>query len=262
MDKTGAVCAEQMLLAESLKATWACGELLGTGEMCYWERYNELKKQIKELYWDDERGAYIDSFESGKRNITRHANIFALLWDYADSEQRESIIVNVLTNDAVPKISTPYFKFYELEVMCNIGRLEDVSKQIQDYWGGMLELGATTFWEEYDPAVTGLERYGMYGDRYGKSLCHAWGASPIYLLGRYYLGVYPTAAGYDSFVVEPQLGGLEWIKGSVPVNEGTVFVELTQEALEVLSDKEGGIVRMNGQEYPLLKDIPLRLNLK
>jgi hypothetical protein len=262
MDKTGAVCAEQMLLAESLKAAWNCGELLGVGEKCYLERYNELKKQITEMFWDDERGAYIDSFESGKRSITRHANIFALLWDYADREQRESIIKNVLINDAVPKISTPYFKFYELEAMCNIGRLEDVTEQILDYWGGMLELGATAFWEEYDPAVTGLDRYGMYGDRYGKSLCHAWGASPIYLLGRYYLGVYPTAAGYDSFVVEPQLGGLEWIKGTVPVNGGTVSVELTQEALEVVSDKEGGFVRIKGQEYPLLKDVPLKLNLK
>ncbi|XEC97426.1 amylo-alpha-1,6-glucosidase [Paenibacillus tarimensis] len=262
MDKTGAVCAEQILYAESLKAAWACGELLGIGEKCYLERYNELKKRITELYWDDERGAYIDSFESGQRNITRHANIFALLWDYADPKQRESIIINVLFNDAVPKIRTPYFKFYELEVLCKIGRLDDVTKQIQDYWGGMLDLGATAFWEEYDPAVTDLDRYGMYGDRYGKSLCHAWGASPIYLLGRYYLGVYPNEAEYGSYVVEPQLGGLEWIKGTVPVNDGTVFVELTQEALEVVSDTEGGVVRINGREYPLLKDIPFRLNFK
>ena len=262
MDKTGALCAEQILFAESLKATWACGELIGAGESCYLERYNKLKEQIAEFYWDKEQGAYIDSFESGKRNITRHANIFALLWDYADPKQRESIVMNVLANDAVPKISTPYFKFYELEVMCKIGQLEDVTKQTEDYWGGMLQLGATAFWEEYNPAVTGLDQYGMYGDRYGKSLCHAWGASPIYLLGRYYLGVYPTAAGYDAFVVEPQLGGLEWIKGTVPVNGGTVSVELTQEALEVVSDKAGGMVRIKGREYPLQKGIPFRLNLK
>ncbi|MBD0384807.1 alpha-L-rhamnosidase-related protein [Paenibacillus sedimenti] len=261
IDKTGAVCAEQILFAESLKATWACGALLGFGEERYLKRCEQLKRQIKEFFWDEELGAYIDSFESGKRNITRHANIFALLWDYADPQQRESIIMNVLQNDAVLQISTPYFKFYELEVMCMIGQLEYVTRQIQDYWGGMLQLGATTFWEEYNPAVTGLDRYGMYGDRYGKSLCHAWGASPIYLLGRYYLGVYPTSAGYDTFIVEPQLGGFEWIKGTVPVNGGKVTVELTQETLQVVSDKAGGIVRINGQEYPLSKDIPFRLNL-
>lgn len=261
IDKTGAVSAEQMLFAESLKAAWSCGELLGHSEERYLKHYDQLKEQIKASFWDEERGAYIDSFESGKRNITRHANIFALLWGYADTEQRERIIANVLLNDAVPQISTPYFKFYELEVMCNIGRLEYVTDQIQDYWGGMLQLGATTFWEEYNPAVTGLERYGMYGDRYGKSLCHAWGASPVYLLGRYYLGVYSTSEGYDTFVVEPQLGGLEWMKGTVPVNGGTVSVELTQESLQIVTDHAGGTVRIHGQEYPLSKDVPFKMKL-
>ncbi|SFE52833.1 alpha-L-rhamnosidase [Paenibacillus catalpae] len=262
IDKTGAVCAEQMLYAESLKAAWACGELLGAGEERYLASYKQLKSRIDECFWDEELGAYIDSFESGKRNVTRHANIFALLWEFADNEQRESIITNVLLNDEVPRISTPYFKFYELEVMCRIGRLDYVSAQIQSYWGGMIQLDATTFWEEYNPDITGPERLGMYGDRYGKSLCHAWGASPIYLLGRYYFGVYPTSAGYETFAIEPQHGGLEWLKGTIPVNGGTVTVALTQEVLEVISDRAGGTVRMNGLEYPLLKDIPFNLTLK
>ena len=261
IDKIGAVSAEQMLFAESLKATWACGELLGHGEEHYLKRYEKLKQQIIASFWDEELGAYIDSFESGKRNITRHANIFALLWGYVDIEQRERIITNVLLNDSVPQISTPYFKFYELEVMCNIGRLDYVTNQIEEYWGGMLQLGATTFWEEYNAAVTDLERYGMYGDRYGKSLCHAWGASPIYLLGRYYLGVYPTSAGYDTFVVEPQLGGLEWMKGTVPINGGTVSIELTQSTVEIVTDQVGGTVRIHGREYLLSKDIPFILEL-
>lgn len=260
-DRTGAVCAEQMLLAESLKAAWACGELLGIGESAYLTRAEQLKVQINAHFWDEERGAYIDSFESGRRNVTRHANIFAILLGIADVGQRESIIQNVLLNDDIPQISTPYFAFYELEVMCQTGQLERVTKRMEDYWGGMLALGATTFWEEYNPSVTGVERYGMYGDRYGKSLCHAWGASPIYLLGRYYLGVYATSPGYETFVVEPQLGGLERMQGTVPVNGGTVTVEMTSDRLHVVSDKAGGEVRMNGQTYRLQKDVPFELVL-
>lgn len=261
IDKTGAVSAVQMLYAESLKAVWACGELIGAGEDRYLKRYEQLKARINECFWDEERGAYMDSFESGKRNVTRHANIFALLWNLADSKQQESIITNVLLNDEVPQISTPYFKFYELSVMSRIGQLEYVSRQIQDYWGGMMKLDATTFWEEYNPEITGPERLSMYDDRYGKSLCHAWGASPIYVLGRYYLGVYPTSPGYESFVVEPQLGGLEWIKGTVPVNGGTVHVELTQTALEVKTDLAGGVVRISGKDYPLAKDVSFVMSL-
>jgi hypothetical protein len=58
-----------------------------------------------------------------------------------------------------------------------------VLKEMKDYWGGMLKLGATSFWEEYNPQKKGAEHYAMYGREFGKSLCHAWGASPIYLLG-------------------------------------------------------------------------------
>lgn len=256
MDKTGAVCAEQMLLAESLKATWQCGEWLGVGERSYWERYESLKVQIRTSFWNQERGCYIDSFESGNNNVTRHANIFAVLWNYANEDERNKMITNVLLNDEITQIKTPYFKFYELEAMCKIGQLEQVTERITDYWGGLLQLGATTFWEEYDPSVNDPGRLSMYGDKYGKSLCHAWGASPIYLLGRYYLGVYPTSARYESFVVEPSLGGFSWIKGTVPLPDGSVKIELSNDRIEVLTDKDGGVVRIQDQEFPLVKDIP------
>ena len=94
-------------------------------------------------------------------------------------------------------------RFYELEALCAMGEQNYVLKEMKDYWGGMLKLGATSFWEEYNPAKKGAEHYAMYGREFGKSLCHAWGASPIYLLGKYYLGVKPTSAGYATYIVEP-----------------------------------------------------------
>ena len=33
------------------------------------------------------------------------------------------------------------------------------------------------------------EQYDMYGDHFGKSLCHAWAASPIYFLAKYFAGL-------------------------------------------------------------------------
>ena len=85
-----------------------------------------------------------------------------------------------------------------------------------------LNLGATSFWEEYNPAKKGTEHLAMYGRKFGKSLCHAWGASPIYLLGKYYLGVSPTAPGYETYTVQPQLGGLQWMQGKVPTPNGDI----------------------------------------
>ena len=103
----------------------------------------------------------------------------------------------------------------------------------------MLDLGATSFWEKYDPAEKGVAQYAMYGRPFGKSLCHAWGASPIYLLGKYFLGVKPTSPGYKEFLVEPRLGGLKWIDGSVPTNDGSIDVYCDPKQIKVKSSTNG-----------------------
>ena len=151
-----------------------------------------MPKTTNKFFWKEEKGAYIDCYESGKNHISRHANVFAILYDVANEEQKAKIIENVLENDKITKITTPYFEGFELDVMGKIGHFDFIENVIKTYWKGMLDLGATTVWEEYNPNLSGAQHYEMYGNKYGKSLCHAWGASPIYLLGKYYLGVTPT----------------------------------------------------------------------
>ncbi|WP_070040527.1 amylo-alpha-1,6-glucosidase [Robinsoniella peoriensis] len=186
IDKEGVVCAEQILFAKSLEAILLSAEILGIEECGYRERLEKLCRDIDTHFWDENQGAYISSFSSGKKQVTRHANIFAVLYDFADVDKKNKIIKNVIHNEQIPQIVTPYFKFFELDMMGKIGECQYVLDQIRNYWGGMVEKGATTFWETYDPGEDEKERYAMYGDPYGKSLCHAWGASPIYLLGRYF----------------------------------------------------------------------------
>jgi hypothetical protein len=135
--------------------------------------------------------------------------------------------------------------------LCEIGEQTYVREEMLAYWGGMLKLGATSFWEEYDPNATGAEHYRMYGRPYGKSLCHAWGASPIYLLGKYYLGVRPTAPGYAAYVVEPSLGGLDWLEGSVPTPRGSVNVYADGSTIRVRPARDGtGILKFRSAEPP------------
>lgn len=192
LDKEGPLCAEQMLLAACYKAMAAVAAVV-EGSVCtasaeYNGKYVELVKKIDRFYWDNDQSAYMDSFCSGKRHVTRHANIFAVLYGIADPDRQAQIVDSVLLNDNIPAITTPYFKFYELDVLCRMGRYAEVLEQIKAYWGGMLARGAVTFWEEYDPNVPEEEQYNMYGDKFGKSLCHAWAASPIYLLAKYFAG--------------------------------------------------------------------------
>ena len=101
----------------------------------------------------------------------------------------------------------------------------------------------------------------MYHHKYGKSLCHAWGASPIYLLGRYFLGVYPTSVAYETFEIKPNLGGFGFFEGSVPIGDGDVRVSLSKEKLTVFANREGGTLIFGGKRIPLPKNEEITINL-
>src|SRR5699024_4387726 len=148
--------------------------------------------------------------------VLRYANIFAVLFDFVPDWKKELIKKNVILNDSIQAITTPYMKFYALAALCEMGKEKKAVEFVKSYWYGMLDRGATSFWEEFDPKQKGAEQYAMYGRPFGKSLCHAWGANPVYLCGKYLLGITPTSPGYKTYQIAPSLAGLKWIKGEVP----------------------------------------------
>ena len=92
----------------------------------------------------------------------------------------------------------------------------------------------------------------MYGMKYGCSLCHAWGAGPSYLLGRYCLGVYPTSPGYATFAVKPDRGLYKHMEGTVPLPEGgQVSVRMDAHSCTVCATRAGGTLTVRGQDYPI-----------
>jgi hypothetical protein len=135
-----------------------------------------------------------------------------------------------------------------------------MTDMLRSYWGGMLEQGATTFWEEYFPEKSRVENYAMYGKDFGRSLCHAWGASPIYLLGKYALGVRPTSPSYETYEVRPNLMCFGEFEGTVPAAEGTVWVKMTRETVTVRADIAGGTLVLGDKTYPIEKDIELKVD--
>ncbi len=260
MDKDTCICAEQLLLMRALESMSRLAGVIGVDGSGYADRFADLRAKVDAFFWDAEKGAYIDSYHSGKRHVTRHANILALLFGYAQGEKRERILQNVLYNDKVTAIRTPYFKFYELDALCQAGDLPEVTRRMKAYWGAMLEGGATSVWEEYSPDEPMEAQYGMYGDPFGKSQCHAWGASPIYLLGRYYLGVVPTAPGWEAFDVRPDQGDLEWFEGSVPVGRrGEVHIRVQDGVCTACATVDGGTLYWHGKVVKLEKRVVIQL---
>ena len=278
MHKRGTLCFEQILLCKAFQTMHTCAEVLRdnplqnppqgsitTAEYAkdadrYGKLAADLKAKLKPTFWDDSRSAFMHAIEDGRMNcdITAFPNMFAIIYDMVDDNDKRRIMRSVMLNSDIEPITTPYMRFYELEAMCRMGYQERVLPEILGYWGGMIGEGATSFWEKYNPADQGAEHLAMYGRPYGKSLCHAWGASPIYLIGRYFLGVSPTKPGYAEYEVRPVLGGLKRMQGSVPTPFGEVRVKMDATSVSVKSDGGKGILVMGDKRY----DIPVGKELR
>ena len=261
LDKDGPHCAEQILLWQATR----CFKLISnvTHNPCDSAiDEEELREKIYRYYYKEKAGGFIDCFASGKNVINRQQNILALLYDFTDERESKRIVKDILLNDDIPELTTPYFSFFELLAFCNNGYVEIAQQKISSYWGAMVELGATSIWEEYNPASSGNGHYNMYGEPYGKSLCHAWGSGPICFLGKYVAGVCPTSVGYHTFDVQPNPGIYRKFRATVPISGGRAEVEYSDGTISVFTDCDGGTLVWKGKRYPIEKGKRLEIKDK
>lgn len=282
MHKRGTLCFEQILFCKSLETMKLCASILRDNPLDnppqgnittreysadakkYAELSETLYNKLKTIFWDGEHQAFMHAIEDGEMNrqITKFPNMFAIIYDYLSYEEKQTVMKSVMLNPEIEDITTPYMRFYELEALCLMGMQAQVLEEIRSYWGGMINEGATSFWEKYNPQDRGIQHLAMYGRPYGKSLCHAWGASPVYLLGKYYLGVKPTAPGYAEYEIRPVLGGLEWMKGDVPTPFGKIHIEMNSRKITVKSDGGKGSLFIDGKhiDIPVGKELTVDYN--
>ena len=84
----------------------------------------------------------------------------------------------------VKNIATPYMYHHIVEALFEGGLEEEAIQLMKDYWGKMIDLGADTFWEAFDPDQPD---YSPYGSPILNSYCHAWSCTPVYLIHKYIL---------------------------------------------------------------------------
>jgi len=73
--------------------------------------------------------------------------------------------------------ATAYLYHHVAQAMIECGMQREALQLIKKYWGGMVEAGADTFWEAYDPNDS---KFSPYGDVHINSFCHAWSCTPTY----------------------------------------------------------------------------------
>ena len=144
--------------------------------------------------------------------------------------------------------------------MSNMWHTSEALSWMKSYWGGMLENGATSFWEAWDPSWAGddphakLEADDKVG--YNASLSHGWSSGPASWLLERILGIRADAGGYSDIEVHPRLTGLTWIKGSMATPHGAVRVEANEKRVLIVVPRRtachvvlpSGRWLMNGQE--------------
>jgi alpha-L-rhamnosidase len=216
-----------------------------TNANIYEKRAAAIKAAAEKYLYDSATGTY------GPRWQT---NAMAVLSGVAGPETYPSIWKNVLSNVGVRKadaahpnyIITPYYNYYVISAMAMMGHQTEALAWIRQYWGGMIDEGATSFWEAYDPDWykedfhSSLQADNRSG--YFVSLAHGWSSGPTAWLMEELLGIRPTEAGFKTVTIAPNLMGLAWAKGAEPTPHGLLKVDVRQEnTMKVTVDVPEGV---------------------
>lgn len=203
-----------------------------------------LKKNLLKTAWNENKKVWLGNPETPDR-MSRHANFLAVISGLATKDQFEGIY-KILTNDEVASVGTPYMAGFENIALARVGDIQDMINRVKGCWGGMLNQGATTFWEAYEPNQQGKEQYAFYGRPYAKSLCHAWSAGPAAFLPSEILGLRPLEDGWRRFTVNPNRGSLKWVSATVPTAFGNIVADVNGNHLK-LNIPAGTVAEWNGK---------------
>ena len=176
-------------------------------------------------------------------NNSKQAAAMMVLAGLADAE---SMNKKVLAVDGAKRMST-FYGYYVLQARAKAGDYQGCLDVIRRYWGAMLDLGATTFWEDFDLDWThnaaGIDEivpagkkdiHGDFGNYCYKgfrhSLCHGWASGPTAWLSEHVLGIKVIEHGCKTIRIEPHLGDLKWAKGIFPTPMGVIKVNHVKKA--------------------------------
>ncbi len=234
--REGEVCSLNAQLAGSYKAGSVLAEALEMPRTA--ERYRALAAHIcatlNVTHWDERRGVYVDSVDTQKgeqaKRVSQHSNAAMILWGDAPEARWPRMVAwmtdpEKITFTAAPPIANTgqtlneetgvvmantFYSHFVFEALAQAGRLDLVFGFIRDRYGPMIDRGATTLWESFEPTA---------------SLCHGFSASPTWQMSARILGVRRDKSG-GRITFNPNLLGLDHANGTIAFTEGDVAVSL------------------------------------
>lgn len=165
-----------------------------------------------------------------------------------DTSYAEKVISGVSPEDM-----SCFMGYYVLKAKAMLGQYEESLELIKKYWGAMIDVGATTFWEDFDvewlkgsgriDQITPDGLKNIHGD-FGKhcyeelrlSLCHGWSGGPTPYLMEQIGGIEILEPGCKRVRISPKLSGLEWMKIEYPTPYGSISVYSYKNGNDVVTE--------------------------
>ena len=133
------------------------------------------KRTAAELLWN---GSFYVSGEA--QQLSWASQVWMVL---GGAVHGDAALLARLENANAEAMVTPYMYHNYIDALIAVGHAEKALEVLDAYWGGMMDAGADTFWELYNPDNP---NESPYGGTIVNSYCHAWSCAPAYFLRKYF----------------------------------------------------------------------------
>lgn len=171
----------QALTIDALHGITELGHELGRdGDVkAYPARAKQMTLAARKQMMDRKTGLFVSGSE---KQISVLSQAWMIRAGVLNKKEARRALTAVLGMPESLKPGTPYATHYLIEAMLLAGMTGEAREYLTDYWGGMVQRGADTFFEAYDPENDHLSPYNFSPVN---SYCHAWSCTPIYFIHKY-----------------------------------------------------------------------------
>ena len=138
-----------------------------------------LKTAAQQQLWDAKQGYFVSGAE---RQVSWASQIWLVLAEVGSAQQREAVMRKLLGQPPAIAMNTPYLRHHFIAALLQCGLRAEAIAGIKAYWGAMVNAGADTFWEVFDPKHP---EFSPYGSKLINSYCHAWSCTPAWFIRLY-----------------------------------------------------------------------------
>jgi len=270
IDKRDKVAAISLLYYAALEAAASMADGIGKADAASQYRADaaRLRTAVRSRLWLPDRGAFSDCMAGSEvsLHLSLQTNFLAAWCGLMDDSEIRAFIERYYDTGELVDIKGAFFQHIVLEVFVRLGMTGRALQLISGYWGAMLDRGATTWWETFDATTPFCVTPSTYAGNVPTYLwegplvsqCHAWGASPAYLLHHLITGIDVLELGSGIVKLRrPAAEGPASLQAGIPTPYGMIQADWT-----AANGEPAGTIRIPpGIRAVCLEDLPPGLHI-